>query len=102
MNYRIAARVDIEAEVRSWNVSTSLARVDADLSSCGLKLNPLLPDDAGMQECKTGQVELQVRAEPGPPVILEARKDGRLEVKEGEEVSLECQSQGGVPPADLV
>jgi len=52
--------------------------------------------------CSTGQVQLQVRAEPGPPVILEAKEGSRLEVKEGEEVRLECQSQGGVPPADLV
>jgi len=86
----------------SWNVSTSSSRVETDLSSCELKLNPLLPEDAGVHKCSTGQVELQVRAEPGPPVILEAKEGGRLEVKAGEEVRLECQSQGGVPPADLV
>jgi len=86
----------------SWNVSTSSSRVSTDLSSCILKLNPLLPEDAGVHKCSTGRVQLQVRAEPGPPVILEAKEGSRLEVKEGEEVRLECQSQGGVPPADLV
>jgi len=86
----------------SWNVSTSSSRVTTDLSSCELKLDPLLPEDAGVHKCSTGWVQLQVRAEPGPPVILEAKEGGRLEVKEGEEVRLECQSQGGIPAADLV
>ena len=86
----------------SWNVSTSSSRVATDLSSCQLKLNPLLPEDAGVHKCSTGQVQLQVKVEPGPPVILEAKEGGRLEVKEGEEVRLECQSQGGMPPAELV
>ena len=86
----------------SWNLSTSSSRVAINLSSCELKLNPLLPEDAGVHKCSTGHVELQVRAEPGPPFILEAKQGGRLEVKEGEEVSLGCWSQGGIPPADLV
>ena len=86
----------------SWNVSTSSSRVATDLSSCELKLNPLLPEDAGVHKCSTGQVQLQVKVEPGPPVILEAKEGGRLEVKEGEEVRLECQSQGGIPPAELI
>merc|ERR550517_1255435 len=77
----------------SWNVSTSSSRVATDLSSCELKLNPLLPEDAGVHKCSTGQVELQVKVEPGPPVILEAKEGGRLEVKVGEEMRLECQSQ---------
>ena len=85
----------------SWNVSTS-SRKTVDVSSCELKLNPLLLEDAGVHKCSTGQVELQVKAEPGPPVILEAKEGGRLEVKEGDEVELVCQSQGGIPPADLV
>jgi len=86
----------------SWNLSTSSSRVAINLSSCELMLNPLLPEDAGVHKCNTGHLELQVRAEPGPPFILEAKQGGKLEVKEGEEVSLECQSQGGIPPADLV
>ena len=86
----------------SWNVSTSSSRVKTNPSSCELILNPLLPEDGGVHKCSTGQVKLQVRAEPGPPVILEAKEGGKLEVKEGEVVRLECQSQGGIPPADLV
>ena len=86
----------------SWNVSASSTRMSTNPLTCELEVNPVLPEDAGLHECSTGHVELQVRAEPGPPVVLEAKKSGKVEVEEGEEVRLECQSQGGLPPAEII
>ena len=86
----------------SWNVSASSTRMSTNPLTCELEVNPVLPEDAGVHECSTGHVELQVRAEPGPPVVLEAKKSGKVEVEEGEEVRLECQSQGGLPPAEII
>ena len=42
----------------SWNISTSSSRVSIDLSSCEIKLNPLLPEDTGVHKCNIGHVEL--------------------------------------------
>ena len=79
---------------------------------CDLTIEPVLPLDEGKYECQVSGVDgippiasppvfLSVNSEPGKPHILQAREKDLLEVKEGEEVELECQSQGGKPPAEL-
>ena len=42
-----------------------------------------------------------MNSEPGHPYIVQAMEDGAMEVKEGEEVELQCESQGGRPPAEI-
>merc|ERR1712013_902129 len=73
-------------------------------SGCDLKLYPVLPKDQGMYVCrampaKTYQVT--VLAEPGQPHIVQARLGTVLEVRVGEEVTLQCESLGGIPAAEI-
>jgi len=73
-------------------------------SGCDLRLYPVLPKDQGMYVCrampaKTYQVT--VLAEPGQPHIVQARLGTVLEVRVGEEVTLQCESLGGIPAAEI-
>eukprot|EP00092_Neocalanus_flemingeri_P060297 GFUD01072253.1.p1 GENE.GFUD01072253.1~~GFUD01072253.1.p1 ORF type:complete len:437 (+),score=146.30 GFUD01072253.1:40-1350(+) len=79
---------------------------------CDLSIDPALPVDEGEYRCQvsgghgvgpisTAPVTLSVNSEPGQPYIVQAREEDMVEIKEGEEVELECQSQGGRPPAEI-
>ena len=79
---------------------------------CDLTIDPVLPIDEGVYQCQvsgghgvaaisSAPVSLSVNSEPGQPYIVQAMEDGVMEVKEGEEVELQCESQGGRPPAEI-
>ena len=79
---------------------------------CDLTIDPVLKLDEGVYQCQvsgghgvapisSAPVSLSVNSEPGQPYIVQAMEDGVMEVKEGEEVELQCESQGGRPPAEI-
>ena len=80
---------------------------------CDLILEPVLPEDEAEYQCQIGPghqvagvsshiVKVRVNHEPGVPHILQTKYAEVLEVVEGEQVKLECESQGGRPVADIV
>ena len=91
------------------------ARYRMDGSSddiCDLIIDPVLPVDEGQYQCQVSGlngkgsitseiVKLDVNCEPGTPYIVQAKEGEKVEVEEGEEVELHCQSQGGRPPAEI-
>ena len=73
-------------------------------------IDPVQGSDEGSYVClvktSTSQMEsrpasLEVLVEPGVPSILEAREGDWVEVDQGEELLLTCESQGGRPHAEL-
>ena len=79
---------------------------------CDLVINPVIPLDEGEYQCQVSghrgvagiaspTVRLDVNCEPGKPYIVQAKEGEKVEVIEGEEVELHCQSQGGRPPAEI-
>jgi len=95
---------------------TGFSRYSLDLSSgssCDLILDPVQHQDEGLYQCQVGAVPgvpaitsdpvtLTVTHEPGLPHILQTKHGDVVEVLEGEEVVVECESQGGKPAADIV
>jgi len=79
---------------------------------CDLSIDPVLPIDEGLYQCQvsgghgvppiaSSPVSLSVNSEPGKPYIMQAMEEEMMEVQEGEEVKLQCESQGGRPPAEI-
>jgi len=79
---------------------------------CDLNIDPVLPMDEGQYQCQvsgghgvppiaSAPVTLTVNSEPGQPYIMQAMEEEMMEVQEGEEVELQCESQGGRPPAEI-
>jgi len=73
-------------------------------------IDPVQGSDEGSYVCsvKTSNSQLESRAaslevlvEPGVPSILEAREGDWVEVDQGDELLLTCESQGGRPHAEL-
>ena len=110
--------LDCEAEPRSsvkscsWTKSGSELSLDSRhwLEGCSLVIDPVQGSDEGSYVClvktSTSQMEsrpasLEVLVEPGVPSILEAREGDWVEVDQGEELLLTCESQGGRPHAEL-
>jgi len=95
---------------------TGFSRYSLDLSSsssCDLILDPVQHQDEGLYQCQVGAVPgvpaitsepvtLTVTHEPGLPHILQTKHGDVVEVDEGDEVVVECESQGGKPAADIV
>merc|ERR1712110_71450 len=113
-------RVVLECEaaprssVKSCSWSKSGAEISLDsrhwLEGCSLVIDPVQGSDEGSYACsvKTSNSQLESRAatlevmvEPGMPSILEAREGDWVEVDQGEELLLTCESQGGRPHAEL-
>ena len=113
-------RVVLECEaaprssVRSCSWSKSGAEISLDsrhwLEGCSLVIDPVQGSDEGSYICsvKTSNSQLESKAaslevmvEPGVPSILEAREGDWVEVDQGEELLLTCESQGGRPHAEL-
>jgi len=80
---------------------------------CDLTIDPVLPLDEGEYQCQvsgghgvgpiiSSPVTLSVNSEPGNPYIVQAREVDMMELQEGEEVELQCESQGGRPPAEIM
>ena len=96
----------------SWRKSGSELSLDSRhwLEGCSLVIDPVQGSDEGSYVClvktSTSQMEsrpasLEVLVEPGVPSILEAREGDWVEVDQGEELLLTCESQGGRPHAEL-
>ena len=79
---------------------------------CHLSIDPVLPIDEGLYQCQvsgghgvppitSSPVSLSVNSEPGMPYIMQAMEEAMMEVEEEEEVELQCESQGGRPPAEI-
>ena len=96
----------------SWSKSGRELVMDSRhwLEGCSLVINPVQGSDEGSYVCsvKTSNSQLESRAaslevlvEPGVPSILEAREGDWVEVNQGEELLLTCESQGGRPHAEL-
>ena len=79
---------------------------------CDLVIDPVVPLDEGVYQCQVSghrgiagitspSVRLNVNCEPGTPNIVQAKEGDQVQVEEGEEVELHCQSQGGRPPAEI-
>jgi len=95
---------------------SGFSRYTLDLSSsnsCDLILDPVQHEDEGLYQCQVGAVPgvaaitskpvtLIVNHEPGLPHILQTKHGDVMEVTEGEEIVVECESQGGKPAADIV
>ena len=96
----------------SWSNSGVEVSMDSRhwLEGCSLVIDPVQGSDEGSYVCsvKTSNSQLESRAaslevlvEPGVPSILEARDGDWVEVDQGEELLLTCESQGGRPHAEL-
>jgi len=96
----------------SWSKSGREVSMDSRhwLEGCSLVIDPVQGSDEGSYVCsvKTSNSQLESRAaslevlvEPGVPSILEAREGDWVEVDQGEELLLTCESQGGRPHAEL-
>jgi len=97
----------------SWSNSGREVRMDSRhwLEGCSLVIEPVQGSDEGSYVCsaKTSNSQLlesraaslEVLVEPGVPSILEAREGDWVEVDQGEELLLTCESQGGRPHAEL-
>eukprot|EP00092_Neocalanus_flemingeri_P000447 GFUD01000476.1.p1 GENE.GFUD01000476.1~~GFUD01000476.1.p1 ORF type:complete len:622 (-),score=168.19 GFUD01000476.1:456-2087(-) len=79
---------------------------------CHLNIFPVLPEDEGLYECQVGAVpgmaaiksdtaKVTVIAPPGQPYIKQAKVTDTLEVLEGEEVVLDCETHGAKPAAEI-
>jgi len=91
----------------------------ANPGDCRLKIFPVLPEDQGSYQCQVGAggglpamvsepAEVRVDIPPGQPVIKLAKyndaqeiveNSDEIEIVEGEEVVLECESTGARPAA---
>ena len=82
------------------------------MAGCSLVIEPVLQADQAEYQCQVGAapglpalasrpVRLTVTAEPGRPFIRQAAEADLLEVLEDEAAVVECESQGGAPPAEL-
>ena len=96
----------------SWSKSGTEVAMDSRhwLQGCSLVIDPVQGTDEGSYVCSVktsnSQLEsmaasLEVLVEPGVPSILEAREGDWVEVEQGEELLLTCESQGGRPHAEL-
>jgi len=96
----------------SWSKSGTELVMDSRhwLEGCSLVIDPVQGTDEGSYVCSVktsnSQLEsmaasLEVLVEPGVPSILEAREGDWVEVEQGEELLLTCESQGGRPHAEL-
>ena len=96
----------------SWSKSGTELVMDSRhwLEGCSLVIDPVQGADEGSYVCsvKTSNshlesmaASLEVLVEPGVPSILEAREGDWVEVEQGEELLLTCESQGGRPHAEL-
>jgi len=81
-------------------------------NNCDLSIDPVLPLDEGIYQCQASgghgvapiiskPVKLTVNSEPGQPYIIQGREIDVMKVKDGEEVELQCESQGGRPPSEI-
>merc|ERR1711935_936561 len=79
---------------------------------CDLVIEPALPIDTGMYECQVSGAHslppiiskpatLKINSEPGQPHIIQAKVSDFMEVDQGDEIDLQCESHGGKPAADL-
>ena len=78
---------------------------------CSLVIYPAQPQDEGLYRCQVSgkgalallskEAKVQVHVEPGVPSIQEAMEGDWVEVEQGHEVLLTCESQGGRPYAEL-
>jgi len=96
--------------------------LDTDIpGDCRLKIFPVLPEDQGTYQCQVGpgaglpgmvseSAEVRVDIPPGQPVIKQASdsdsqdivdNSDTIEIVEGEEVVLECESTGARPAARI-
>ena len=77
---------------------------------CQLNIFPVLPEDEGIYTCEVGSgggvpgivsdgVMVRVDVPPGQPVIKQAGDTHALEIVEGDEVVLDCESSGAKPAA---
>merc|ERR1719312_1219955 len=91
----------------------------ANPGDCRLKIFPVLPEDQGSYQCQVGAggglpamvsepAEVRVDIPPGQPVIKLAKyndaqeiveNSDEVEIVEGEEIVLECESTGARPAA---
>ena len=110
MGCEVAPRSSITSCI--WSRSGTEISMDSRhwLEGCSLVIDPVQGSDEGSYVCsvKTSNSQLESRAaslevmvEPGVPSILEAREGDWVEVDQGEELLLTCESQGGRPHAEL-
>merc|ERR1712018_45426 len=96
----------------SWSNSEVEVSMDSRhwLEGCSLVIDPVQGTDDGSYVCSVkpsnSQLEsraasLEVLVEPGVPSILEAREGDWVEVDQGDELLLTCESQGGRPHTEL-
>ena len=80
--------------------------------NCHLNILPVLTEDEGLYQCKVGSVpgiaaivsdsaKVTVIVPPGQPYIKQAKLTNILEVLEGEEVELHCETLGAKPEAQI-
>lgn len=87
-------------------------RLTMSADSCDLTMFPVLPQDEGVYLCQVLAVPgspplssqpalVTVLAEPGQPHIAQATLGDVIEVTVGQMITLDCESLGGKPAADI-
>merc|ERR1711915_177638 len=85
---------------------------DERAGHCDLVIQPVLAEDGGVYQCQVSGAHgaapiiskpatLKVLSEPGQPHIVQAKNSDFIEVADGDEIELQCESHGGKPAADL-
>jgi len=79
---------------------------EGEAGLCSLVISPVLVSDQAQYQCQVGSirsrdVSLQVNSPPSLPYITQARLSDIMEIEEGEEVELQCETSGAKPPADI-
>ena len=123
--FRLACDVNNKTEECQWTkdgsslatdpYATGFSRYSLDMTGsngCVLIIDPVQFEDEGLYHCQVGAatgvatkskpVNLTVNHEPGLPHILQTKHGDVMKVLEGEEIVVECESQGGKPAADIV
>jgi len=84
-----------------------------NMEDCNLDIYPVLPEDEGSYQCQVGAIpgvpavtsdvaKVTVVAPPGVPYIRQAQEADIFEVMEGEEIVLDCETNGAKPPAEVI
>ena len=79
---------------------------DSQTGECSLVISPVLLADEAVYQCQVGtvrseNVELVVNSPPSQPYINQAKLEDFIDIEEGEEVELQCETSGAKPPAEI-
>ena len=79
---------------------------DSQTGECSLLISPVLLTDEAVYQCQVGTVrssniKLVVNSPPSLPYITQAQMGDIVDIEEGEEVELQCETIGAKPRAEI-